>query len=60
MYKKIIRKGYTSELDHFLKKFDETHPLSDTQIKEIEKHKRIAAKRDGIVEEQESFIWKEF
>lgn len=61
MAEKIKRTGYMSEIDQFLREFDQKRTtLPDSCIKEIEKHKKIAAKRDGIVEEQDNFIWKEF
>ncbi len=59
--KKIQRTGYTSEIDQFLREFDKKRTqIPDSVTKEIEKNKRIAEKRDGIVEEKDSPIWKEF
>jgi hypothetical protein len=41
-----IDKAYVSPIDEFLFGFDATHEKSTSQIKEIEKHLKIAAKRD--------------
>ena len=59
--KKIQRTGYTSDIDQFLIEFDKKRTqIPDSVTKEIEKNKRIAEKRDGIVEEKDSPIWKDF
>jgi hypothetical protein len=59
--KKMIREGYVSDLDQFLKEFDLTHPdFCASRITEIEKFKKIAAKRDGVVKEQPSKLWEKF
>lgn len=56
-----IDKAYISPYDKFLYQFDETHPKSASQIKEIEKHKAIALMRDDkdyqVVTAE---IWEEF
>lgn len=41
-----IDKSYVSPYDKFLFEFDATHNKSASQIKEIEKHERIAHMRD--------------
>lgn len=41
-------KSYISELDRFLAEFDQQHPeKSDSQLKEYNKHKRVAQLRDN-------------
>ena len=49
-FKELLGLGYyTSELDQFLSKFNETHPdLSASQQNEIKKHDRIVTLRDNI------------
>ena len=43
-----IDKHFVSPYDKFLRKFDEEHPeKSASQLKEIEKHRKIAEKRDA-------------
>ena len=43
-----IDKHFVSPYDKFLKKYDQEHPeKSASQLKEIEKHQKIAEKRDG-------------
>lgn len=42
-----INKSFVSIYDKFLKHFDQTHTLSESQIKEIEKHARIKKLRDN-------------
>jgi hypothetical protein len=61
MTKHDINKAYVSPYDKFLFKFDKTHAKSASQLKEIQKHQRIATLRDqalpeGDVEE----VWKDF
>lgn len=61
MSKHDIDKAYVSPFDKFLFEFDATHPKSASQLKEIEKFKRIFALRDDkhpeiVVEE----VWEEF
>lgn len=55
------RRDYLSDIDSFLRTFDEKRsvlPLS--RQKEREKHQRLFAKRDGVVEEETTSIWKGF
>ncbi|MFI4937026.1 MAG: CBU_0585 family protein [Candidatus Berkiellales bacterium] len=59
--KKIYRTGYISEIDAFLREFDQKRTkFPESRRKEVEKFKKIFAKRDGTVQEQADFIWKEF
>ncbi len=56
-----INKAYVSPYDKFMFEFDANHEKSKSQIKEIEKHARIAKLRDNPeaqVEQDE--IWIEF
>lgn len=56
-----IDKAYVSPYDKFLYEYDATHGKSASQIKEIEKHARIALMRDNqdyVVEQSE--IWEAF
>ena len=56
-----IDKAYISPYDIFIKKFDEEHPLSASQEKEIKIYKRINALRDGTELPPESKkIWENF
>ena len=41
-----INKAYVSPYDEFLYEFDAEHPKSESQLKEIAKHQRIARMRD--------------
>ncbi len=48
MLGKKIKRDYVSPIDHFLNRFDETHPkLTRSQKKEIAKYQRIYALRDN-------------
>lgn len=59
--KKIYRSGYISEIDRFLRDFDENRTeLPLARQMEQARHQQIAAKRDGIVEQPDNFIWKDF
>ena len=61
MADKIQRTGFTSDIDQFLREFDKKRTqVPDSVSKEIAKNQNIARKRDGIVEEKDSPIWKEF
>lgn len=61
MPKKIYRTQYTSEIDNFLREYDKKHPeITRAREPEIKKHLAIATKRDRAVEEESSFIWKNF
>jgi hypothetical protein len=56
-----IDKAYVSPYDKFMFRFDSNHSKSDSQLKEIKKHARIAALRDNpdaVVEENP--VWEEF
>ena len=56
-----IDKFYVSPYDKFLRKFDAEHELSASQIKEMEKHKRIAKLRDNPIEaDAKDKIWADF
>ncbi|HIF0223574.1 TPA: CBU_0585 family protein [Legionella anisa] len=56
-----IDKAYVSPYDKFLFEFDATHNKSASQIKEINKHKRIFLMRDNKdYENKKSEIWEEF
>lgn len=57
--KKIV--GYVSALDRFIRKFDETHPLSASQRAEIKKYERISQLRDHPIDQKDSKkVWEEF
>lgn len=56
-----INKAYVSPYDEFLFKFDSTHSKSASQLKEIQKHERIARMRDDKhYQEPNSELWEEF
>lgn len=56
-----IDKAYISPYDRFLAEFDATHKKSASQIKEIEKHQRIAKMRDDKdYKVPEGEIWEDF
>ncbi|KTD74442.1 CBU_0585 family protein [Legionella tucsonensis] len=56
-----IDKAYVSPYDKFLFEFDATHNKSASQIKEINKHKRIFLMRDNKdYENKKDEIWEEF
>lgn len=53
--------GYRSELDAFLQdKFVKRVNPPDAVKKEVEKHQKIAYKRDNPVDERLSVDWEEF
>jgi len=59
--KTIQRTGYVSEIDQFLRDYDKTHhAMGESKQKEIQKHQRIFAKRDAVVEEEAPVIWEKF
>lgn len=60
MNKNDIDKAYISPYDKLIFEFDATHPKSESQLKEINKHKRLANLRDHAENEQESKIWEGF
>lgn len=56
-----IDKAYVSPYDKFLFEFDATHNKSASQIKEINKHKRLSLMRDNKDYKSETGeIWEEF
>ncbi len=56
-----IDKSYVSPYDKFLYEFDATHSKSESQIREIEKHERIALMRDDKdYKEERGEIWEAF
>lgn len=61
MSKNDIDKAFISPYDLFLSKFDKEHQKSASQLKEINKHKRIAILRDNpnVVSTDEE-IWEDF
>jgi hypothetical protein len=59
--KTIQRTGYVSEIDQFLRDYDNSHrAYGDSRQKEIQKHQRIFAKRDAVVETDTPIIWEKF
>jgi hypothetical protein len=56
-----IDKFYVSPYDKFMREFDVNHQLTPSQVKEIEKHRRIAKLRDNSIEtDGQQKIWSEF
>lgn len=56
-----IDKAYVSPYDKFLFEFDATHSKSESQIKEITKHQRIALMRDNKeYDNEKGEIWEQF
>ena len=56
-----IDKAYVSPYDKFLFEFDATHKKSASQMKEIQKHKRLAEIRDNKeYKNDKGEIWEEF
>jgi hypothetical protein len=56
-----IDKAYVSPYDKFLFEFDATHGKSESQMKEIIKHKRIANMRDNKdYKDEKGEIWEGF
>lgn len=56
-----IDKAYVSPYDKFLFEFDATHKKSVSQMKEIQKHERIAEMRDNKdYKKDKGEIWEEF
>ena len=56
-----IDKAYVSPYDKFLFEFDATHKKTASQVKEIEKHKRIARMRDDKdYKDPKGEIWESF
>jgi hypothetical protein len=61
MSNKIQRTGYTSDIDKFLRDYNQNRKeIPDSVQKEVRKAQKIAEKRDGVVEENDSPIWKDF
>lgn len=59
-YSDDIDKSYVSPVDEFLFTFDKKHPKTASQKREIEKHRRIAQKRDHAVDEAQDSLWENF
>lgn len=56
-----IDKFYVSPFDKMMRQFDQEHEKTSSQIKEIEKHQKIAQLRDNLIEEnQQDKIWSGF
>lgn len=56
-----LDKFYVSPYDKFLFEFDLKHEKSNSQLKEIKKHERIARLRDDRdAEDEKKEIWSEF
>lgn len=56
-----IDKSFVSSIDKFMFEFDAKHAKSLSQLKEIEKHQRIALMRDNKnYPDQASEIWEDF
>ena len=58
-----IDKAYVSEYDKLLKNFDREHALSESQLQEINKYKRINALRDASATtagKESGVFWEEF
>lgn len=59
--KTIQRIGFVSEIDQFLRDYDNSHhAMGVSKQKEIKKHQRIFAKRDAVVEDETPVIWEKF
>lgn len=46
-WRRRLKKYFISEIDQLLQHYRATYPRSQSQQQEIEKHERIASKRDG-------------
>lgn len=56
-----INRSYVSPIDQFLYEFDASHAKTESQLKEIEKHQKIAMRRDNEQESSdEAIVWSEF
>ncbi len=56
-----IDKSYVSPYDKFLYEFDAKHEKSESQLKEIKKHQRIAYLRDhASPDDAQGEIWEGF
>lgn len=60
MKKDNIDKAYISPFDKFIYEFDATHPQSESQLCEANKHKRIAQLRDDAEIDNDNSIWEGF
>jgi hypothetical protein len=61
MTKHDIDKAYVSPYDKFLFEFDASHEKSESQLKEIAKHKKIAMRRDNANgNDSDEKIWEGF
>jgi len=61
MHPADIDKAYISPYDKLLYKFDVSHALSASQMKEINKHKRIEQLRDVATPNQnDTILWDKF
>ncbi len=61
MAEKIQRTGFTSDIDDFLREFNQNRSqVPDSVTKEVQKAKKIADRRDKVVAENTSPIWKDF
>lgn len=61
MSKNDIDKAYVSPYDKFLYTFDAEHEKSESQLKEIKKHQRIAYLRDNAKrDDSQDEIWDGF
>lgn len=58
---KDIDKSYVSPIDKFLFEFDQENKKSSSQIKEIEKYRRIIFLRDNpVTREEQGSVWEAF
>jgi hypothetical protein len=56
-----LDKAYVSPYDKFLFEFDATHPKTASQLREIEKHQKIAKMRDDKeYKTDQGEIWEGF
>lgn len=57
-----IDKAYVSQYDKLLRKFDQEHEPSESQLQEINKYKRINALRDDATtaDTKDSTEWEKF
>lgn len=55
-----VDKAYISPYDKLIAEFDAKNPKSESQLKEIAKHQRIAELRDNPERPEKSEIWENF
>lgn len=61
MFRRYINTRFKSTPDEFLDELRQKLPLSKSQRQEIDKHKKIAFKRDNVVDTGlDPKIWREF